>query len=275
MNDACGAPSTILLVGAGKMGLALLSGWAKLGLSGGGVSIVEPRPSAELLELCKRQDFRIVGAEDAKPAEALILAIKPQMLDEAAPLLARLAPAETLLVSILAGKSVKDLSSRAPNARAIIRAMPNTPAAVGRGATGAFASEQVSARQKEAAQSLLAAVGLVEWVEREELIDAVTAVSGSGPAYVFYFVEALARAGVAAGLPEDLAARLARATIEGAGELLRAQPEVSPGTLRENVTSPGGTTAAALAVLMAKEGLEPVLTRAVLAAKRRAGELSG
>jgi pyrroline-5-carboxylate reductase len=275
VNDACGAPSTILLVGAGKMGLALLSGWATLGLSGGGVSIVEPRPSTELLELCKRQDFRIVAVEDAKPAEALILAIKPQMLDEAAPLLARLAPAETLLVSILAGKSVKDLSSRAPNARAIIRAMPNTPAAVGRGATGAFASEQVSARQKETAQSLLAAVGLVEWVEREELIDAVTAVSGSGPAYVFNFVEALARAGVVAGLPEDLAARLARATIEGAGELLHAQPEVSPGTLRENVTSPGGTTAAALAVLMAQDGLEPVLTRAVLAAKRRAGELSG
>lgn len=257
------------------MGFALLSGWAKLGLSGDGVSIVEPRPSAELLELCKRHDFRIVAAEEAKPAEALILAIKPQMLDEAAPLLASLVLPGTLVVSILAGKSVKDLSSRAPNARAIIRAMPNTPAAVGRGATGAFASALVSARQKEAAQSLLSAVGLVEWVEREELIDAVTAVSGSGPAYVFYFVEALARAGVAAGLPEDLAARLARATIEGAGELLHAQPEVSPGTLRENVTSPGGTTAAALAVLMAQDGLESLLTRAVLSAKRRAGELSG
>jgi pyrroline-5-carboxylate reductase len=275
VNGAGGAPSTLLLVGAGKMGFALLSGWAKLGLSGGRVSIVEPRPSAELLELCKRHDFRIVAAEDAAPAEALILAIKPQMLDDAAPLLARLVPAETLLVSILAGKSVKDLSSRAPDARAIIRAMPNTPAAVGRGATGAFASAQVSARQKEAAQSLLSAVGLVEWVQREELIDAVTAVSGSGPAYVFYFVEALARAGVVAGLPEDLASRLARATVEGAGELLHAQKETPPGTLRENVTSPGGTTAAALAVLMAQDGLEPVITRAVLAAKRRAGELSG
>jgi pyrroline-5-carboxylate reductase len=153
--------------------------------------------------------------------------------------------------------------------------MPNTPAAVGRGVTGAYANEATSKAQHALAQALLAATGGVEWVDREELIDAVTAVSGSGPAYVFYLAECLAEAGAAAGLPPDLAMRLARATVSGAGELLHVSQEVSPSALRENVTSPGGTTAAALAVLMAEDGLRPLLDKAVAAAKRRAGELSG
>ncbi len=196
------------------------------------------------------------------------------MLEAAAPALAPLIGAHTLVLSILAGKRVADLASRLP-ARAFVRAMPNTPAAVGHGVTGAYPSPGVEPRQRSLAQALLSAVGSVEWIEAEEMIDAVTAVSGSGPAYVFYLAECLAAAGVAAGLPDELAARLARATVEGAGELMRRTPDASPGRLRENVTSPGGTTAAALGVLMAEGGLEPLLKRAVAAAKRRAAELSG
>lgn len=275
MNGRRETPATIVLVGAGKMGFALLSGWAKQGMSGHDVSVIEPHPSAELIELCKARKFLLSATGDIDPPQTLVLAIKPQMLDEAAALLERLVLNDTLLVSILAGKTVKDLAARASQARSVIRAMPNTPAAVGRGATGAFANEYVSQSQREAAQSLLSAVGVVEWLEREALIDVVTAISGSGPAYVFYFVEALTKAGVKAGLPDAVAATLARATVEGAGELLHAQPGVPPTKLRENVTSPAGTTAAALAVLMAEDGLEPLLMRAVQAAKRRAGELSG
>ena len=270
------APATIALVGAGKMGLALLKGWAAHGISGQGVTVIEPNPGSELLKLCEAHGFRLGASSPGSPAvEALVLAIKPQALESVAPSLKGLIGPDSLVLSILAGKRVDDIAARTPDARAIVRAMPNTPAAVRRGVSGAFANAQVSKRQREAAHALLAAVGSVEWVEKEELIDAVTAVSGSGPAYVFYFVEALAKAGAAAGLPSDLASRLARATVEGAGELLYRSPEISAETLRHNVTSPGGTTAAALDVLMAKDGLEPLIQRAAEAAKRRAGELSG
>jgi pyrroline-5-carboxylate reductase len=169
---------------------------------------------------------------------------------------------------------MRDLRARIPNARAIVRAMPNLPASVGRGATGAAASAEVGAKQKAAAHALLSAVGLVEWLDSEDLIDAVTAVSGSGPAYVFHLVECVAQAGAAAGLPEDVSMRLARAMVVGAGELL-AQSELSAAALRENVTSPGGTTAAALQVLMRPGGMPDLLREAVAAAKRRAEELSG
>jgi pyrroline-5-carboxylate reductase len=276
VNEGSSAPATIALVGAGKMGVALLRGWAAYGFSGQNVAVFDPQPSAQLIELCEVHGFRLGPAPaEAEAPEALVLAIKPQVLDSVAPSLGNLIGPDTLILSILAGKRISDISARAPAARAIVRAMPNTPAAIGRGVTGAFANSCVSPRQREAAHALLGAVGSVEWVEREELIDTVTAVSGSGPAYVFYFVEALAKAGAAAGLPADLAARLARATVEGAGELLHRSPEVTPETLRHNVTSPGGTTAAALDVLMAKDGLEPLFQRAVDAAERRARELSG
>jgi pyrroline-5-carboxylate reductase len=267
-------PASVTLVGAGKMGLALLQGWAARGLAGDGVAILEPNPSAQLADLASRSGFRLNPRERRAP-EALVLAIKPQLLDAVAPSIAEDAAPETIVVSILAGKRVADLSARLPKARAIVRAMPNTPAAIGRGITGAFANAAVSAAQREAAHALLSSVGEVEWVESEALIDAVTAVSGSGPAYVFYFVECLTRAGVEAGLPEEIAAKLARATASGAGELLRRNPATSAAALRENVTSPGGTTAAALQTLMAQDGLEPLLARAVRAAKRRAEELSG
>lgn len=274
MAGAADLPNSVTLVGAGKMGLALLQGWAARGLAGEGVAILEPSPSPELTALAGQHGFRL-NPPERDPPEALILAIKPQALDAVAPSIVADAGPDALVLSILAGKRVADLSARLPQARAIVRAMPNTPAAIGRGITGAFANAAVSAAQRDMAHALLSSVGEVEWIESEELIDAVTAVSGSGPAYVFYFVESLTKAGVDAGLPEDAAARLARATVAGAGELLRRSPGVSPGTLRENVTSPGGTTAAALQTLMAEDGLEPLLKRAVRAAKRRAEELSG
>ena len=265
----------IVFVGAGKMGAALLCGLARAG-GPAWIEVIEPNPSAEVEALCAAHDIalRPAPAAEGPPAGTLLLAIKPQMLEKVAPTLAPLVGPETLVVSILAGKRINDLSARLV-AKAFVRAMPNTPAAIGRGITGAYANAATSEAQREMAQRLLAAAGEVVWVEREALIDAVTAVSGSGPAYVFLLAECLAAAGAAAGLPEDLAARLARATVSGAGELMHRTPELSPATLRKNVTSPGGTTAAALAVLMAEDGLGPLMTRAVEAAKRRAAELSG
>lgn len=272
--SAAGLPGSITLVGAGKMGFALLEGWAARGLVGEGVTIVEPQPSPALIALAKDRGFRL-NPENRAPARALALAVKPQALDAVAPMIAADASADTLVVSILAGKRVADLAARLSQARFFVRAMPNTPAAIGRGITGAFAAPAVDAERRAMAEALLAAVGEVVWVESEALVDAVTAISGSGPAYIFYFVECLTKAGVEAGLPEETAARLARATAAGAGELLRQSVGVAPATLRQNVTSPGGTTAAALEVLMAEDGLGPLLERAVAAAKRRAAELSG
>lgn len=265
-------PRSLALVGAGKMGAALLGGWLAAGLDPRSISVYEPQPAEAVSRLAAETGFALNPAP--KPAEAVVLAIKPQMLDEAAPALAPLFAVDSLLISILAGKTVANLAARAP-VGAIVRAMPNTPAAISRGVTGVFASEQTSPAQRETAHFLLGGVGAVEWVSDEGLIDAVTAISGSGPAYVFHLVEALAEAGAALGLPAELALRLARATVEGSGELLHRQPEVSAEILRKNVTSPGGTTEAALEVLMAPDGLASLLARATAAAARRAGELSG
>lgn len=204
-----------------------------------------------------------------------MLAVKPQSLDEAAASLDSLARPETLVVSILAGKTIADIAKKLPQARAIVRAMPNLAAAVGRGITALAANAAATPGQRAAAESLLAATGEVEWLPSEDLIDAATAVSGSGPAYVFYLTEALASAGSSVGLPASLAARLARVTVEGAGELLFQSPEKTVTELRESVTSRGGTTAAALEILMAQDGLIPLIERAVKAAKHRAGQLSG
>jgi pyrroline-5-carboxylate reductase len=269
--------ASVALIGAGNMGLAMLEGWAKEGLSGEDVVVVEPNPSQRLSDLCAVKGFRVTAQPAAAgPArDAVILAVKPQALDAGSVSATPFVGSGSVVVSILAGKRIADLSARLPAAKAIVRAMPNTPAAIGRGMTGAFANSQTTEPQRALADALLKAAGQVEWVESEALIDAVTAVSGSGPAYVFYLVESLAAAGVAAGLPEALAARLARATVEGAGELLHRQPETSAETLRQRVTSPGGTTAAALGVLMGEEGLSPLMSRAVAAAKKRAEELSG
>jgi len=272
---ASNLPSSLVLVGAGKMGGAMLEGWLSVGLAPEALTVVEPQPSETIAALCSARGVTLnpQGANPAAPAVA-VLAIKPQMLEAASPHIADLVGPDTLVVSILAGKTIADLQARLPRARAIVRAMPNLPASIGRGATGAFANAATSAGQRATAQALLESVGTVEWVEDEGLIDAVTALSGSGPAYVFHMVECLARAGAAAGLPADLAERLARATVAGSGALLAESP-LSASTLRENVTSPGGTTAAALEVLMAADGLDALLRKAVAAAKRRAQELAG
>ncbi|HEX4553194.1 MAG TPA: pyrroline-5-carboxylate reductase, partial [Xanthobacteraceae bacterium] len=180
----------------------------------------------------------------------------------------------TVVISIMAGRTLAFLEKTLPAGTALVRAMPNMPAAIGRGITVAVPNARVSAAQRDLADKLLAATGATEWVDDEALMDAVTAVSGSGPAYVFLLAESLARAGVAAGLPPDLAARLARATVAGAGELMHRSP-LDPATLRQNVTSPGGTTAAALDVLTAKDGLDPVMDKAIAAATRRSRELAG
>ncbi|WP_296715164.1 pyrroline-5-carboxylate reductase [Rhodoblastus sp.] len=267
-----GDETSLALVGAGKMGLALLGGWLGAGIPPRAIAVHEPHPSDALNSLAAEKGFALNPAPAA--AQTIVLAIKPQMLEAAAPALAPLFSADSLLISILAGKTVANLAARLP-ARAIVRAMPNTPAAIGRGITGAFASADVTSAQLDTAQSLLAGVGGVEWVGEEKLIDAVTAISGSGPAYVFHLVEALAEAGAALGLPPDLALRLARATVEGSGELLHRSPEISAEILRKNVTSPGGTTQAALDVLMGPDGLAALMARATAAAEKRAGELSG
>ena len=276
-NDAAtGAtpwPQSLVLAGAGKMGGAMLRGWLALGLPGNRISVVDPFVADEIRALGAEHGFA-VNPGAVQPPEVLVLAIKPQMLDEAAAQIARFVGPKTMVLTILAGKTIADLTARLP-AGAVVRAMPNTPAAVGRGITGAAASPQTSAAQQAQAKALLAAIGQVVWLDDEALIDAVTAVSGSGPAYVFYLVECMAEAGVAAGLPADLAMQLARATVEGSGELMRQDARTSAGQLRVNVTSPGGTTAAALDVLMASDGLAVLMRRAILAAKQRAQDLSG
>lgn len=266
-------PASLVLAGAGKMGGAMLMGWLDAGLDPLATTIVDPVPCREIADLCAARGLRL-NPSVPEPAAALVLAIKPQGLEAAAPALDQLIGRDTLLVSILAGKTMADLRSRLPRARAIVRAMPNLPASIGRGATGACASPEVTEAQRAGADALLAAIGTVAWLGGEADIDAVTAVSGSGPAYVFLLVEALADAGIAAGLDARTAEQLARATVAGAGALLDANP-AEAGALRRNVTSPGGTTAAALDVLMRGDGLAALMREAVAAAKRRAGELSG
>ena len=267
-------PQSLVLAGAGKMGGAMLRGWLAGGLPKAGVTLIEPHPSPDLLALVAEHGLKLNPETIAAP-EALILAVKPQMLDSAAPRLAEVAGVQTLVVSVIAGKTIANLEARLPRATAIVRVMPNTPAAVGRGAAAGAASSAVSAIQRAWTERLMRTVGIFEWLADETLIDAVTALSGSGPAYAFALVEAMAKAGEALGLPYDLAMRLARATVEGAGELMHQEPGTTAAQLRVNVTSPHGTTAAALAVLQAPDGLDPLMGRAIAAAHRRAGELAG
>jgi pyrroline-5-carboxylate reductase len=266
-------PASLMLAGAGKMGGAMLAGWLDAGLDPHRTTIIDPVPAREIVDLCAARRIAL-NPPDPEPGAVLVLAIKPQGLPTAAPGLDRLIGRDTLLVSILAGKTVADLCARLPRARAVVRAMPNLPASIGRGATGAYANRAVSPDQRAAAEALFAANGAAAWLDDEAQIDAVTAVSGSGPAYVFLLAEALAEAGIAAGLDPDVANRLARATVAGAGALLDSDP-AEAAELRRNVTSPGGTTAAALDILMRPDGLGALMREAVAAAQRRAGELSG
>ena len=269
------APTSLVLFGAGKMGAAMLEGWLAVGMNTAAATILDPQPSADVEALCGKREIPLnPPLRDLVPPKVVVLAIKPQMLEAAAAVINRLVKTDTLVVSILAGKTLADLKRQMPDARAVVRAMPNLAASVRRSATAAVTTAETSAAQKLMAHELLASIGTVAWLADEDLMDAVTAVSGSGPAYFFYLAECLAHAGTAAGLPQELSAQLARATLVGAGELL-AQTELPPGKLRHDVTSPGGTTAAALDVLMVQPGLSELLQSAVQAARRRAGELSG
>jgi pyrroline-5-carboxylate reductase len=265
---------TIVLVGAGKMGAAMLEAWLALGLSPKRVAVIEPQPTSELTTLAVRGLALNPALTSVRDASAIVLAVKPQVAPTVVPTLAPLLAPATVVLSIMAGRTLGFLAGALTEQTALVRAMPNTPAAIGRGITVAVPNAQVSQRQRELVHALLAATGMVEWVADEALMDAVTAVSGSGPAYVFLLAEALSAAGAAAGLPPELAAKLARATVSGSGELLNRSP-LDPATLRQNVTSPGGTTAAALDVLMAGDGMTQLMDRAVMAATRRSRELAG
>jgi pyrroline-5-carboxylate reductase len=262
---------TIVLAGAGKMGGAMLSGWLAQGLDPKHVAVIEPHPSAEISALAAKGVRLNPNPKEIGAVAALVVALKPQMFREAGPDLKRYAGSSTLVVSIMAGTTIASIEESCGGS--VVRAMPNTPAAIGRGITVAVAASNVSPAQRAVADALLRATGSVEWVDDENLMDAVTAVSGSGPAYIFLLAEELARAGVEAGLPQELATRLARETVAGSGELLH-RSDLPSATLRQNVTSPGGTTAAALEVLMGPDGMQSLLTRAVAAATRRSRELA-
>ena len=262
----------LVLVGAGKMGGALLQGWLRRGLDPAKIAVLEPQPSPQLAALAGRGLRLNPDPQTLGSAAAVVIAIKPQAAGEAIPALAPLVAASTVVVSIMAGRTLQFLAAGLSRESAIVRAMPNTPAAIGRGITVAVA-RNADAAQREIADRLLRAAGTVEWIADEVLMDAVTAVSGSGPAYVFLLAEALAQAGAAAGLPAPLAQQLARETVAGSGELLH-RSALEAATLRENVTSPGGTTAAALTVLMGDNGLAALLTKAVAAATARSRELA-
>lgn len=253
------------------MGSALLRGWLQE-FRNLHITIIEPSPV--------RTEKNIVHLTSAAELETgfnpdiTVLAVKPQMMDEAcATLKEKLAPASPLL-SIAAGKPLSYFKTIFGDTRPVIRSMPNTPAAIGHGVTVACASANVGADTKQLATSLLKAVGLVEWIENESLMDAVTAVSGSGPAYIFLLIEELSAAGVTAGLPADLAMTLARQTVIGSARLAEFEENLPASQLRQNVTSPGGTTAAALEVLMGNDGLKQLMEKAVSAAANRGRELA-
>ncbi|MBM3569913.1 MAG: pyrroline-5-carboxylate reductase [Alphaproteobacteria bacterium] len=276
MSAFPGLAGPVLLVGCGKMGGALLSGWLDRGMPAAAVTVVEPLIASA--EAVRKLGVAAHPTVETVPAafqpQVVLIAVMPQAMDAAAPACGRFAAKGALVLSIAAGKTIAYFERALGAGARIVRAMPNTPAAVRRGFSVMAANAAVGGSGRALAESLLGAVGETAWVEDEGLIDAVTAVSGSGPAYVFLLIETLAQAGIAAGLEAGLAMRLARATVIGAGELARLSP-ASAEQLRKNVTSPAGTTEAALKVLMASDGLAPLMTRAVAAATRRSRELAG
>jgi pyrroline-5-carboxylate reductase len=269
-------PGPLLLAGAGKMGGALLEGWLARGMKPSQVLVQDPAPGEAVAALIKRHQIaRIDPAHPTPtaPPSVIVVAVKPQIMDAAFPPLAKMAGPGTLVLSIAAGRTIASFEKHLAPGAAVVRAMPNTPAAVGRAITVCVANPAVTPEQRRLCEELMSAVGDVAWVEDEGLMDAVTAVSGSGPAYVFLLAECLEKAGRAAGLDAALARRLAIATVSGAGELLH-RSDVDPNVLRENVTSPGGTTAAALSILMGEGGLDELLKKAVAAGAGRSRELA-
>lgn len=267
MNDV--ARRGLVLLGCGKMGSAMLAGWLRNGLPPQSVWVIDPHPSDWL----KQQGVHIGGDLPENPAIALI-AVKPQMMKDALPDVKLLGNGGTLIISVAAGTPIATFEAMLGDQTPIIRAMPNTPAAIGRGITALIGNARTNNDDLDLAEALLWSIGQTVRLENESQMDAVTAVSGSGPAYVFHLIETLAAAGVAEGLPEDMAMALAKATVGGAGDLAENADD-DPGQLRVNVTSPNGTTQAALEVLMdAENGFPVLLRRAVAAAANRSRELS-
>lgn len=265
---------TLVLVGAGKMGGALLEGWLKGGADARKIIALDPAPPPEMKAVLERHGVRLnPPVSDIGDAEVVIIAVKPQVMEDVLPGIVPLKVAKPLILSVAAGKTIATFERHFGSDAAVIRTIPNTPAAVGRGITAMASNANVSPAQREFARALLSAVGEVVTVDDEAMIDAVTAVSGSGPAYVFYLTECLASAAEKVGLPAGLAMQLARATVAGSGELMR-QSGIPAATLRQNVTSPKGTTYAALQVLMAEDGMQPLFDRAIAAATRRSRELA-
>lgn len=263
---------TVMLAGAGKMGGALLEGWLKAGLPSAQVAVRDPGPPPEILALLAANDIAL-NQEPKGEVAALILAVKPQVAPDVLPQLSQFAGAGSVVISVMAGRTLSFLEQSFPSS-AVVRTIPNTPAAIGRGITVAVPNRRANEEARALTDALLRSTGPVEWIEDENLMDAATAVSGSGPAYVFLLAETLARAGEKAGLPAELAAKLARETVAGAGELLY-RSELPAATLRENVTSPNGTTAAALKILMGEAGVDSLFEAAVAAATKRGKELAG
>lgn len=259
----------LVLLGCGKMGSAMLAGWLDDGLPPSSVFVIDPAPSDWL------RGTGVALNADLPPAPAIALvAVKPQMMGDALPAMQALGGGSTLFISVAAGTPIATFESVLGAATPVVRAMPNTPAAIGRGITAMIGNKHVTPVQMDLAESLLGAVGQTVRLQDEAQMDAVTGVSGSGPAYVFHLIETLAAAGVAQGLPEAMALQLAKATVAGAGALAEAADE-DPAQLRVNVTSPNGTTQAALEVLMNKaDGFPPLLNRAVAAATDRSKELA-
>jgi pyrroline-5-carboxylate reductase len=269
MNMTDVAARGLVLLGCGKMGSAMLKGWLRSDLPPKSVWVIDPHPSPWL----KDQGVHIGADLPANPAIAII-AVKPQMMADALPYVKALGNGETLVISIAAGTPIKIFEEMLGNQTPIVRAMPNTPAAVGRGITALIGNANVKPVDMNLAEALLLSIGQTVRLDNEGQMDAVTAVSGSGPAYVFHLIETLAAAGEAEGLPADLAMQLAKATVGGAGELAEDVDD-TPAQLRINVTSPNGTTQAALEVLMDPEtGFPPLLRRAVAAAANRSRELA-
>jgi pyrroline-5-carboxylate reductase len=266
----------IVLIGCGKMGGALLRGWLKAGIAGR-IDVIEPHTQPDFLQTSNivwhtsPQSFM----DQSLTPDLFVMAVKPQTMEEVCRSLAPAVSPETLILSIAAGQTISSFERRFGARQPIIRTMPNTPASIGKGVTVAVANARVTDVQKRQAELALQSTGMLEWTDDESLLDAVTAVSGSGPAYVFLLIEAMAKAGERAGLAPDLAMKLARQTVIGAAALAEHDGDTDSATLRKNVTSPGGTTAAALAVLMGDQGLESLMTKAVLAATDRSRELNG
>lgn len=269
MRHAMTAP--ILIIGAGKMGTALIRGWVKTGL--GPITVVEPHPSATLQAISGLTLLPALDAVRDQNFRACVVALKPHILRAEAQKLADLAASGTLMVSIAAGTPLSLLQSHWGPKASVVRAMPNTPGSIARGVTAIYAAGTIAAADRAFAEALLSAIGLTLWVESEALLDAAMAISGCGPAYVFALVEAMTEAGIAAGLPQEAAAKLARATVTGGGALLDADMRV-PAALIRDVATPGGTTEAALRVLQSEDGLTPLFKKAVKAAIVRAEELA-